>query len=478
MPSFYISAAHKSSGKTTLSIGLSAAIRQRGLSLQTFKKGPDYIDPIWLTRASGSPCYNLDFFNSSHAFILQQYDQYTTNKDAILVEGNMGLFDGISLDGSDSNAAMAKLLQLPVILVVDCSGTSRSIAPLLNGYLQFDKNIHYAGVILNKLAGKRHETKLREVVETYTDFKILGAVHRNNKIKVTERHLGLIPSHEMPDQANTIIELLAHQVNQFIDVDNLLADHSSTTRSDHKFPPAGASQKPATPNSLSAQSSVKQGLRIAIAIDQAFGFYYPGDIRRFDELGVELVPFNTLTDSHLPENLDGLFIGGGFPETRIERLAANSSLLKSVRDIINEGLPTYAECGGLMYLCSGFKQGKKIYPLCDVIPATVTMKKRPQGRGYVILQSKTDHPWYKDTGLYSKDRRPVDIRAHEFHYSLLQDLPDDLRYAYSVKRGTGIDGLNDGILMGNLVASYTHLRQTDQCFWVDNFVSFVRSVNK
>lgn len=461
MASFYISAAHKSSGKTTLSIGLSAAIQQRALSLQTFKKGPDYIDPIWLTKASGTPCYNLDFFTSSPDYILQQYSKFSKDKSVVLVEGNMGLYDGLSLDGSDSNAAMAKLLNLPVILVVDCSGTSRGIAPLLNGYQQFDSELKFAGVIFNKVAGNRHETKMREVVEAYTDFKILGAVQRDTDIQLTERHLGLIPSNELADKADSVIELLTDQVNQYIDIDALLAIESIPV-------------EPEEIVTVTSELEVKPTLRIAVASDEAFGFYYPGDLQRFQDLGVEIVTFNTLDDFHLPEDIDGLFIGGGFPETQLEKISANTSMISSIRDSIEHGLPSYAECGGLMYLCTDVQQNEKSYPLCNVIPASVTMNKRPQGRGYVILQSNQSHPWYEE----GTSPENYTIRAHEFHYSALQGLPDDLPYAYSMKRGTGIDGLNDGIIINNLLASYTHLRQTDQCSWVDNFVSFVKRVKR
>lgn len=455
MSSFYISAAHKSSGKTTLSIGLSAAIRQRGLSIQAFKKGPDYIDPIWLSQATGNACHNLDFFTSGHDFIVSQFHQYSRNKDVVLVEGNMGLFDGLSLDGADCNAAMAKLLQLPVILVVDTSGSSRGIAPLLNGYQSFDTEIEYTGVILNKIAGKRHESKLRNVIEAYTDFNILGAVPRNSDIQLTERHLGLIPSYEMSEDADSVIRVLAEQVKQFIDLDTILT-----------LPPVNL-EKPVSNTFIPSLPDPQ--IRIAVPMDKAFGFYYPGDLKRFKQLGVEIVPFSTISDKKLPGEINGLFIGGGFPETQIKKLSANHCLQQDIQKKIAAGLPAYAECGGLMYLCTNLIENNESYPLCDVIPATVNMNKKPQGRGYVILQPTQLHPWYKG------QMTPYgEIRAHEFHYSAIHSLPDVMNYAYSVKRGTGIDGLNDGIILYNLVASYTHLRRTDQCSWVEDFISFVK----
>ncbi len=454
MSAFYISPAHKSSGKTTLSIDLSRAIRDRGLSIQPFKKGPDYIDPIWLSQACERDCYNLDFFTSGREHILQLFNRHRDNADVTLIEGNMGLFDGLALDGSDSNAAMARLLQVPVVLVVDCSGTSRGIAPLLLGYRDFDPAIRYAGVILNKVAGARHEAKMRAMIEEYTDFAVLGAVPRNNDIQVTERHLGLIPGNEMADKAGEVIELLARQASDYIDIDALLEASAEET----VLPVAARPTAPLP----------RPDLRVAIPRDTAFGFYYPDDLQRFAELGVELVYFDALEDSRLPADIDGLFIGGGFPETQVEALSANQGLLSDIRLSIEQGLPAYAECGGLMYLCRDLMQAGTAWPLCNVIPASVVMSRKPQGRGYVVLEPRSDHPWYRDRSL------PGAIHAHEFHYSSLQYLSPDLTYAYAIRRGTGIDGMNDGIIRHNLVASYTHLRSTDLHSWVDDFVSFIR----
>ncbi|MCK4708373.1 MAG: hydrogenobyrinic acid a,c-diamide synthase (glutamine-hydrolyzing), partial [Gammaproteobacteria bacterium] len=424
--------------------------------IQAFKKGPDYIDPIWLSQATGNPCYNLDFFTSGKDYILNQFNHYRQHKDVVLVEGNMGLFDGMALDGSDSNAAMAKLLQLPVILVLDTSGTSRGIAPLLNGYQNFDSEIDYAGIILNKVAGNRHESKLTRVIQEYTDFNILGSVPRNTDIQVTERHLGLIPGNEIPEESERVIELLAKQAREHINIDALLSikTHETTESAD------------SIPN-ITTQNNVSTNIKIAVAMDEAFGFYYPEDLHQFERLGVEIIPFNCLKDSALPAEIDGLFIGGGFPETQLDKLSANQSMISSIKKSIEQGLPTYAECGGLMYLCNSLTYKRDTFPLCDVIHADVDMYQRPQGRGYIILETTDSHPWF------SNEKHT--IKAHEFHYSAIKGLPVDTKFAYTLKRGTGIDKVNDGIILHNMVASYSHLRQTDKCLWVDNFVSFVKS---
>ena len=221
MPSIYISAAHKSSGKTTLSIGLARSFSDSGLIVQPFKKGPDYIDPLWLTSATGRSCYNLDFYTQTHDEIQDLYARHMAGSQLGLIEGNLGLFDGLDVEGSNSNAALAALLNVPVVLVINTKGMTRGIAPLLLGYQAFDNNIDIAGVILNQVAGTRHESKLLQVIEHYTDLKVLGAVHADPAINIDERHLGLIPSNEQ-DQSERVIQALAARVREQIDLESSL----------------------------------------------------------------------------------------------------------------------------------------------------------------------------------------------------------------------------------------------------------------
>ncbi|MFT5503684.1 MAG: cobyrinic acid a,c-diamide synthase [Gammaproteobacteria bacterium] len=452
MTAFYISAAHKSSGKTMVSIGLSRTFRKKGLNVQTFKKGPDYIDPLWLARASRQNCHNLDFYTSSHRYIQSDFASRAATADAIIVEGNKGLFDGVALDGSDSNAAMSKLLDLPVVLVIDASGITRGIAPLLHGYENFDKSINIAGVILNKVAGSRHLSKLTNAVETYTDFKILGAIEKHEDFHLPERHLGLIPQNELGADAEKFIETLAESINQQVNIGQLLnlqKPQNKITRLD-PYP----EQK-------------SYNLRIAVAMDASFGFYYASDLEEFEKLGVEIVPFNSLQEPVLPENIDGLFIGGGFPETNLEAFSKNQSLLKDIKIQIENGLPTYAECGGLMVLCRSIEFKNKRWPMVDLIPADVKMHTKPQGRGYIEVAATKKHPWLNTA---------TKIKAHEFHYSSLENIDPHFTYAYKVNRGHGVDGINDGIVLYNCLASYSHLRQTDLCHWVNLFVDFVARV--
>jgi len=448
-----ISAAHKSSGKTTLTLGLAAALRARGHVVQPFKKGPDYIDPLWLTRAAGRDCHNLDFYVMGRDEILRTVATQAASADLALIEGNKGLYDGLDLDGSNSNAALAQLLDAPVVLVIDARGMTRGIAPLILGYQAFEPTIRIAGVILNQLGGSRHEAKLRAVIEHYTDVPVLGAVHHDDSLAIVERHLGLVPSNEASG-ADAKIAAIAARVATQVDLDRLLGVAAAAP----PLPPV-----PAPPRA--APAAPAENVRIGVARDAAFAFYYPGDLDALRAAGAELVFFNTLRDPRLPE-VDGLFIGGGFPETHMQALETNAGLRRDIRAAIDAGLPAYAECGGLMYLARSLTWGVRRCDMVGVIPGDVVMHDRPQGRGYVRLR-ETGH------GLWPRGG-DGDIRCHEFHYSSLENLPPDITYAYDVLRGTGADGRHDGIVLKNLLACYVHMRDLESNHWAARFAEFVR----
>jgi cobyrinic acid a,c-diamide synthase len=455
MASLFLSAAHKSSGKTTLSIGLCAALANRGLAIQPFKKGPDYIDPIWLGMAAGKPCYNLDFFVAGRQETIDDYCHRRQSADICLIEGNKGLHDGLDLDGGNSNAALAKALGSPVIMVVDARGTMRGIAPLLIGYQVFDQAVNIAGVIANRTGGKRHEAKLRAAVEAYTDIPFLGALENDASIGLDERHLGLIPGYEDLHSRSKIASI-ARAIDDNIDLDQLIRISRQATA--------------VAPATLPLQAKAEfRGLRIGIARDRAFGFYYPGDLEAFRQAGAQLIDIDTTRDRRLAP-IDGLFIGGGFPERHAAALAANRSLLESIRHAIEAGLPTYAECGGLMYLAQSLSWNGDSHDMVGVLPGQALMHERPQGRGYVRLEENRDlHPWSL------RPNAGAELRAHEFHYSELSGLPDDAGFAYRVLRGSGIRQQQDGFVYRNLLASYTHLRNTIENPWVKRFLHFVQS---
>ena len=452
MSRLFISAAHKSSGKTTVSIGLAAALAARGEVVQPFKKGPDYIDPLWLALAAGRPCYNLDAYLMGAEEIRAQVASRMRGASLGLVEGNKGLYDGLDLDGSNSNAALAALIGTPVVLVIDARGMTRGIAPLILGYQAFDRAIRIAGVILNQLGGSRHEAKLRAVIAHYTGVPVIGAVQHDERIAIAERHLGLVPSNELQAARLRIAEIAARIAAQ-VDLDALLAIARQTLPI-HDLGPTATPLKNST-------------VKIGIARDAAFGFYYPGDLEALQAAGVELVPFDALHAARLPA-IDGLFIGGGFPETHMEALAANSGLRREVRAAVEAGLPAYAECGGLMYLARGIEWNGHRAEMVGAIAADIVMHARPVGRGYVHLRETARSPWPRLPAAAQP------IRAHEFHYSSVENLDPDVEFAYEVERGHGIDGRHDGIVHKNLLASYAHLRDVAGHPWARRFADFVR----
>jgi cobyrinic acid a,c-diamide synthase len=451
MHRFLVSAAHKSSGKTTVSIGLAAELSRRGLTVQTFKKGPDYIDPMWLSAATGRSCRNLDFNLSAPEQLRIEFARHGAGADICLVEGNKGLYDGLDLQGRNSNAALAQLLDLPVVLVLDARGMTRGVAPLILGYQAFDRSIRIAGVILSRLGGARHEAKLRAVIEHYTDVPVLGAMHEDPRLGIAERHIGLTPTSE-DDLAQTRIALLAAAVARQVDLERLLA----ATRSSAPLPAVAPLARP-----------VRASVRVGIARDRAFGFYYPDDFEALERAGAELVFFDTLRDARLP-SMDGLIIGGGFPELFMRELEANAALRGEILTAIEAGMPAYAECGGLMYLARSLSWRGDTRRMVGAIPGDVVMHERPVGRGYVRLAATEAHPW-RDRG-----DGEVEIPAHEFHYSSIEGLGPNARFAYRVARGFGIDGKADGIVVNNLLATYSHLRSIGNYDWAARFVVFVR----
>lgn len=470
MSRLYISATHKSSGKTTLTIGLCRELSNRGQRVRPFKKGPDYIDPLWLGQAAGRSCLNLDYNTMAPAEILATFARGMAGADLGLIEGNVGLFDATDLHGSNSNAELAKLLRAPVLLLVDVQGMSRGLAPLLLGYQAFDPDLTIAGLILNKVGGSRHETNLRRVVEHYTDLPLLGAIHRESRPRIEERHLGLMPStesREAEEQIEDIRRLVANQV----DLDRLMAIAAPSPplpiASCPELAGPGGSRKPGGAEGPGAPGVTTERVRIGIARDEAFGFYYPDDLEALEAAGAVLIPFSPVHDAGLPP-VEGLFIGGGFPEYRMHALAANTAMRAAVKAFIEAGGPVYAECGGLMYLCRGLRWKEDYVPLCGVLNADVAMHERPQGRGYIRLRELATFPWPRCPG------QAKEISAHEFHHSAIVAPDPDWVYGYEVLRGSGVDGRHDGILYKNLVASYAHLRHVGGVDWPARFIAQVR----
>ncbi|MBE9561759.1 MAG: hydrogenobyrinic acid a,c-diamide synthase (glutamine-hydrolyzing), partial [Proteobacteria bacterium] len=365
---------------------------------------------------------------------------------------NKGLFDGMDVKGSDSNAAFACLLEAPVILVIDTKGMTRGIAPLLLGYQLFDKEINITGVILNQVGGERHESKLRAAVEYHTDISVLGAVRRSSDLEIKERHLGLIPSNEA-NQAQIKIAKIAELIASQVNLEQIFVKNSPSQT--HFNQPLVNLPKPQ--------------VKIGVIRDAAFGFYYPDDLTALQQAGAELVFINALQDSHLPL-VDALFIGGGFPEEKMLELANNKSLKQDIYTAIENNLPVYAECGGLMYLSRCIIWRKQSYEMVGILPFDTIMEVQPQGRGYVHLSETGQGLW---PALDSATHY-----AHEFHYSKVVNLPTDLKFAYKVLRGEGLDGKHDGVIYKNTLASYSHLHDVENNHWTQRFIKFIHSHKK
>ncbi len=444
-PRIVISGPHRSSGKTTLSTGLCRALSNSGLAVQPYKKGPDFIDPMWLSTAAGRDCRNLDLFMMGEENILASFQRAAATADMGIIEGNMGLYDSLEVDGRGSTSDMARLLKAPVILIVDTRSMNRSIAPLLMGFQQFEPDVPIAGVILNKVFGPRHEAKLRAAVEEYTDIAVTGAIPRRSDMGIIMRHLGLEPAREHL-AADDVIDAIGRAIAGYVDLE--------------KVRQIAATAPPLPDVELPAAVSGAARVRIGIARDRAFTFYYPENLEALTRAGAELVPFSPLADSALPE-VQGLYIGGGFPEVFMDELQGNETLRREIREAIKGGMPAYAECGGLMYLARSMSWQDRTREMVGALPCDIVMHHKPQGHGYMRLKATGNGGWFSPG---------AEVRGHEFHYSEIINA-GGLEFAWEVLRGTGVDGRHDGIIHRNVLASYVHLHSLGSPRWAEGLVS-------
>ena len=448
-PRVVIAGLRGGSGKTTLSLGLVAAWRQRGGEVVAFKKGPDYIDAGWLALAASQPCYNLDPYMMSGEQILDSFHQHTQKAQGAVVEGNRGLFDGMDADGSCSTAELAKLLQAPVILVVDGSMVTRTAAAAVLGCQHLDPEVAIQGVVLNRVAGPRHQEMLKTTIERYCRVPVVGAIPKLKGDDFPERHMGLVTALEHPEAREAILSRI-QVVERYLDMEKVLAIANQA-------PPM--TWEPVYPGKR-ASTAYRQPT-IGIIRDSAFQFYYPENLEALERRGASLVTINALQDTFLPE-LDGLYIGGGFPETHAEQLAANDQLRKGLRSAMEAGLPVYAECGGLMYLGRSLEIKGNTYPMVQALPMDFQLKKKPQGHGYTELEVVNTNPFY-----------PVGttLRGHEFHYSRVTrfDLsPESLTFA--MRRGSGILDRKDGVCYKNILATYSHVHAIGTPEWAEGLI--------
>jgi cobyrinic acid a,c-diamide synthase len=449
-PRIMIAALRGGSGKTILSTGLIAAWKKRNKSIAPFKKGPDYIDTGWLALAAGRPCYNLDTFLLKTPQILQSFRAHTRKEDIAVIEGNRGLYDGIDLAGSTSTAELAKLLKTPVLLCVDCTKITRTMAAVISGLIQFDPDVMINGVVLNRVAGSRHERILRDNIEHYCGIPVLGAIPKLRTQIFPERHMGLVPTFEH-DWAGESIDTAAQVATEHIDIDTIYEIMQDLPQLE-----ATEDGRQKTEDRNQIISGEAERPKIGIIKDSAFQFYYPENIDALIEAGAEIVFISPLAEKTLPE-LDALYIGGGFPETHARELAENKRFRKELKAMVEDGLPIYAECGGLMYLGEELVLEKQSYPMVGVLPLAFDFYPRPQGHGYTVVTVENENPFY-EVG--------AEIRGHEFHYSrVMHWRGDEKDLVFRMQRGVGITKDKDGICYKNVLATYTHVHALGTPHW-------------
>lgn len=432
VPRVVIAGTHSGVGKTTVALGLMAALRSLGLSVQPFKVGPDYIDPSLHTAATGRISRNLDSWILPEEVLKVLFSRAAVGTGIAVIEGVMGLYDGSNGKGeAGSTAHVAKLLDAPVILVVDASSAVRSIAATVLGFRELDREVHLAGVICNLSGGPRHREWLRQAIEEELNIPLLGALPRIEGGSIPERHLGLVPATEA--EYGEIFERLGAAVREHVDLERLLAI---------------ARHAPSLPSSQGwLTPSYPSRVRIGVARDRAFHFYYEDALDVLRAYGAELIFFSPTEDRDLPEGVCGLYLGGGFPEVHAAELEANWSMREAIRRAAEAGMPIYAECGGMMYLCKHLRvaEGTR-YAMAGVFPYTAVMEQNLRAIGYVEIEAQ------RPTCLFTRGER---ARGHEFHWSSLSG--DVEETAYQMVKGVGLDGHRDGLVYGNVLASYVHL---------------------
>jgi cobyrinic acid a,c-diamide synthase len=460
-------------GKTTVTLALLAALKARSrndhsgdhASVQSFKVGPDYIDPMFHSYITRLPCRNLDPVLTSEDYVRSCFTKHSQVEYA-LIEGVMGLFDGATgKDDTASTAHVARLLNVPVVLILNCASTSRSVAAIAHGYRTFDPRVHIAGVVLNRVGSDRHLELLTQALEPL-NLPILGVLRRQDNISIPDRHLGLIPTAEMSD-LDGIIERLAHLGETCFDWEKLLPLMQCPHPQPLSLGERGARESYTAPPLLRERGLGGEGLRIAIAQDRAFSFYYADNLDLFAELGAELVPWSPISDRALPENVQGLYFGGGFPEVFAAELAENKTARESVHDAIKSGMPTYAECGGLMYLCDRIVDfQEQSFPMVNIFPTAAKMGKRLT-LGYRQAIALQDSP------LVNKGDR---VWGHEFHRSSLTESSD--RPLYDLQGyDSHLQYPPEGWQKYQVHAAYTHLHFGAQRHLLENFLAKARTKN-
>ncbi len=459
VPGIIISALRGGAGKSILSIGIAAAFRDTGKTVAPFKKGPDYIDAGWLALAAGRPCYNLDLFMTGSNSVIHSYRTHSNQKDIAVIEGNRGLFDGIDVDGTTSTAEIAKLLDLPVVMCVDCTKTTRTMAAAIFGCMRFDPDVKLKGVVLNRVAGSRHENIIRKNLEYHCGIPVLGAIPKLGTHDFPERHMGLVPTPEHEWAARSVASA-AKMVKNNIDLEKLYQIAEDDTGRIALEKEAHIEIFDGTKCVLTKQERDSVP-KIGVLRDSAFQFYYQDNLEALESAGAELVFASPIRDESLP-SVDALYIGGGFPETHADELSKNVRFREEIKSLADGGMPVYAECGGLIYLGESLDMDGRLYAMTGIFPIVFGLSKRPQGHGYTLIRVDRENPFFE---------KGTEIRGHEFRYSTIREWRGvDSDMVFSTVRGTGFQNKRDGIRYKNVLASYTHLHALGTPDWAPSFV--------
>ncbi|UOY10507.1 cobyrinate a,c-diamide synthase [Methanonatronarchaeum sp. AMET6-2] len=454
-PRILIAGTKSGVGKTTITIGLMSALKDKGKNVQPFKVGPDYIDPGFHTKVTGNRSRNLDSYLLEPKTIKESFLNASTKKDISIIEGVMGLYDGKhggKESGAGSSAEIAKILDTPVILVLDAGKMAQSAGAMIKGYREYDKQVNIAGVILNNVASERHYQMIKNSVKK--DIEFLGHLPWNEELELPERHLGLVPTYESED-LDQYIQELSRYISKHIDL-KLLMEIAENTKDIDIDSWSVYRQKP------------KYNLKVGVAFDEAFNFYYYDNLDILEELGGEIKEFSPINDEKLPE-VDALYIGGGFPETFLPELEQNKKMKESIREFHQKNKPIYAECGGLAYLSNEITDfdGAK-YNMVGIVPGEVSMTDELQAMGYVEALATENNI------LMNKNEK---TKGHEFHYSKIEGLKKK-NSSYTLKGGKGADGRHEGYTEKNLLASYVHLHFATNPKIPGNFLKKTSEIKK
>jgi cobyrinic acid a,c-diamide synthase len=451
IPRVILAGDRSSAGKTTISTGLMSILHENGMKVQPFKVGLDYIDPSYHSLVTGRQGENLDGFLMPPEAIVEAFQHSAEGSDIAIIEGVRGLYEGLdAVSDVGSTAQIAKILKAPVILVLDAQSITRSTAAIVKGYKDFDRGINFKGVILNKVGSERHAEKAKAAIEKYTGVEVLGAIPRNKGMSLTMRHLGLIPAREGASRVSDFearIGKIKAIIKEHLNIDRLVDIAKAAPR-----------MKACKQNIFKKEKDA--GVRIGVALDEAFNFYYKDNVDLLTLKGAEVVYFSPLHDKEIPD-VDGLMIGGGYPEFFAGELSDNSSMRKSIAEASTNGMPIYAECGGMMYLVRALEdENGRRYEMVGAMDGVASMK-HIRHIGYVAGQLE------KDTPIGAKGSF---FKGHEFHYSIITDIPSEARFAYRMDRGIGIKDGMDGMIVNNTLGSYTHLHAASYMPFAKKFV--------